>query len=94
MKVESSQGLYTYIIFTESDSNTPPLIRMPSQPTTSQVRLNNIIAYLDVTAESLEILTSSLKTPLLGGISNTIKSLLKILKVALNWVHTGNSYKT
>ncbi|KAJ7907789.1 hypothetical protein B0H13DRAFT_1879244 [Mycena leptocephala] len=50
---------------------------MPPQPTVTQIRLNNITACLMVTANTLEILASSLKSPFLEAISNTTQSLLK-----------------
>ncbi|KAJ7924820.1 hypothetical protein B0H13DRAFT_1863683 [Mycena leptocephala] len=49
---------------------------MAPQLTVTQIRLNNIATCLTVTADTLEILTSSLKAPFLEAISNTTKSLL------------------
>ncbi|KAJ7920642.1 hypothetical protein B0H13DRAFT_2421156 [Mycena leptocephala] len=46
-------------------------------PIPIQTRLNNITTCLAVTADTLQILASSLKTPFLGIISNTTQSLLK-----------------
>ncbi|KAJ7906629.1 hypothetical protein B0H13DRAFT_1880405 [Mycena leptocephala] len=58
---------------------------MPPQPTVTQIRLNNIAACLTITANTLEILASSLKSPFLAGISNTTQSLSKkILTVRQN----------
>ncbi|KAJ7888455.1 hypothetical protein B0H13DRAFT_2533394 [Mycena leptocephala] len=50
---------------------------MPPQPTVTQMRLDNITACLTITANTLEILASSLKSPFLDAISNTTQSLLK-----------------
>ncbi|KAJ7917620.1 hypothetical protein B0H13DRAFT_1870085 [Mycena leptocephala] len=49
---------------------------MPPQPTVTQIRLNNITTCLTITANTLEILVGSLKSPL-EAISNTTQSLLK-----------------
>ncbi|KAJ7827722.1 hypothetical protein B0H13DRAFT_1917504 [Mycena leptocephala] len=49
----------------------------PPQPTVTQIRHNNITTYLAITANTLEILVSSLKSPFLEAISNTTQSLLK-----------------
>ncbi|KAJ7848695.1 hypothetical protein B0H13DRAFT_2403973 [Mycena leptocephala] len=50
---------------------------MPPQPTVTQIRLNNITECLTITANTLEILASSLKSPFLAAVSNTTQSLLK-----------------
>ncbi|KAJ7887159.1 hypothetical protein B0H13DRAFT_1888949 [Mycena leptocephala] len=50
---------------------------MPPQPTVTQIRLNNITTCLAITANTLEILVGSLKSPFLEAISNTTQSLLK-----------------
>ncbi|KAJ7806494.1 hypothetical protein B0H13DRAFT_1929594 [Mycena leptocephala] len=50
---------------------------MPPQPTVTQIRLNIIKTCLTITANTLEILVGSLKTPFLEAISNTTQSLLK-----------------
>ncbi|KAJ7888456.1 hypothetical protein B0H13DRAFT_1888406 [Mycena leptocephala] len=50
---------------------------MPPQATVTQLRLNNITACLTITANTLETLASSLKSPFLAAISNTTQSLLK-----------------
>ncbi|KAJ7899924.1 hypothetical protein B0H13DRAFT_1883554 [Mycena leptocephala] len=50
---------------------------MPPQPTITQIRLNNITTCLTITANTLEILASSLKSPFVAAISNTTQSLLK-----------------
>jgi hypothetical protein len=54
---------------------------MPLQPSVTQIRLNNIITCLTVTADTLQILANSLNTPFLGAISNTTQSLLKNVQV-------------
>ncbi|KAJ7915419.1 hypothetical protein B0H13DRAFT_1872083 [Mycena leptocephala] len=50
---------------------------MPPQPTVATIRLNNITTCLNLTISTLEILASSLKSPLLTAMANTIQSLLK-----------------
>ncbi|KAJ7923753.1 hypothetical protein B0H13DRAFT_1864559 [Mycena leptocephala] len=50
---------------------------MPPQPTVATIRLNNIITCLNLTIYTLEILASSLKSPLLMAMANTTQSLLK-----------------
>ncbi|KAJ7900489.1 hypothetical protein B0H13DRAFT_2517813 [Mycena leptocephala] len=50
---------------------------MPLQPTVTQIQLNNITTCLTITANTLEILASSLKRPFLEAMSNTTQSLLK-----------------
>ncbi|KAJ7839758.1 hypothetical protein B0H13DRAFT_1911078 [Mycena leptocephala] len=47
---------------------------MPPKP---QIRLNNITTCLTLTADTIELLASSLNTPFLEAISNTTQSLLK-----------------
>jgi hypothetical protein len=51
------------------------------QPTITQIRLNNITTCLNITADTLGILTSSLNIPFLPAISNTTQSLLKNVQV-------------
>ncbi|KAJ7930834.1 hypothetical protein B0H13DRAFT_2530704 [Mycena leptocephala] len=50
---------------------------MPPQPTITQIRLNNITTCLTITANTLEVLVDSLKSPFMKAISNTTQSLLK-----------------
>ncbi|KAJ7620771.1 hypothetical protein DFH06DRAFT_64496, partial [Mycena polygramma] len=50
---------------------------MPPQPSATQVRLNNITKCLEITAESLEVLSSGLRESSLEAISYTTRSLLK-----------------
>ncbi|KAJ7838139.1 P-loop containing nucleoside triphosphate hydrolase protein [Mycena leptocephala] len=50
---------------------------MPPQPSVTQIRLNNITTCLTITANTLHVLASSLKTPFLEAISNTTQSLLE-----------------
>ncbi|KAF8191097.1 hypothetical protein K438DRAFT_2018490, partial [Mycena galopus ATCC 62051] len=50
---------------------------MPTMPTDTQIRLNNIIACLRVTADTLDILANCLRGTFLEAISNTTRSLLK-----------------
>jgi hypothetical protein len=54
---------------------------MPPRPTVTQIRLNNITTCLTISANTLEILASSLKIPFLAVISNTTQSLLKKMQV-------------
>ncbi|KAJ7831168.1 hypothetical protein B0H13DRAFT_1915583 [Mycena leptocephala] len=54
---------------------------MPPQPTVTQIRLNNITACLTITANTLEILVGSLKSPFLEAISNTTQSLWKNMEM-------------
>ncbi|KAJ7842088.1 hypothetical protein B0H13DRAFT_1909980 [Mycena leptocephala] len=50
---------------------------MPPQPSVTQIRLNNITTCLTRTADTVELLASSLNAPFLEAISNTTQSLLK-----------------
>ncbi|KAJ7896980.1 hypothetical protein B0H13DRAFT_1884747 [Mycena leptocephala] len=50
-------------------------------PSHTQIRLNNIISCLTITANTLEILDGSLKSPFLEAISNTTQSLLKNMEM-------------
>jgi hypothetical protein len=58
-----------------------PPHKMPPQPTVTEIRLNNITECLTITANTLEILASSLKSPFLAAMSNTTQSLLKNIQV-------------
>ncbi|KAJ6592067.1 hypothetical protein DFH09DRAFT_1414922 [Mycena vulgaris] len=49
---------------------------MPSQPIATETRLNNILKCFTIAVDSLEVLATTFKTPLLEPISNTAKSLL------------------
>jgi hypothetical protein len=49
---------------------------MPPRETTSQIRFNNIVAGLNAAVTTLELVSDSMKTPFLGPISNTMRSLL------------------
>ncbi|KAJ6550650.1 hypothetical protein DFH09DRAFT_609721, partial [Mycena vulgaris] len=49
---------------------------MPSQPIATEIRLNNILKWFTIAVDTLEVLASTFKTPFLGPISNTAKSLL------------------
>ncbi|KAJ7920515.1 hypothetical protein B0H13DRAFT_1867585 [Mycena leptocephala] len=46
-------------------------------PTPTQIRLNNIVTCLTLTANTVQILATTLETPFLEAISNTTQSLLK-----------------
>ncbi|KAJ7800129.1 hypothetical protein B0H13DRAFT_1932770 [Mycena leptocephala] len=50
---------------------------MSPKPSFTQIRLNNITTCLTRTADTIELLASSLNTPFLEAISNTTQSLLK-----------------
>ncbi|KAJ6529402.1 hypothetical protein B0H19DRAFT_1242896, partial [Mycena capillaripes] len=50
---------------------------MPPKPTEAEIQLNNITTCLTITTQTLGIVATSLKTPFLEAISNTIRSLLK-----------------
>lgn len=54
---------------------------MPHQ-SVAQIRLNNIATYLTITANTVQVLADSLKTPLLGAIVNTVHAILKNIEVS------------
>ncbi|KAJ7827297.1 hypothetical protein B0H13DRAFT_1917729 [Mycena leptocephala] len=56
-----------------------PLVHHQDAPhlTPTQIRLNNIVTCLTVTADTVQILASSLKTPFLAALYNTVQSLLR-----------------
>ncbi|KAJ7159793.1 hypothetical protein C8R46DRAFT_374243 [Mycena filopes] len=49
---------------------------MPTQTTTTQTRLNNVAKGVSAAVDTLELVSSTLKTPFLGAISSTCRSLL------------------
>ncbi|KAJ6579143.1 hypothetical protein DFH09DRAFT_1077438 [Mycena vulgaris] len=49
---------------------------MPTQPTTAQIRSDNILMALSAAVATFEVVTASLKAPLLEPISRTTQSLL------------------
>jgi hypothetical protein len=51
---------------------------MPSQPTVTQIRLDNIIICLNAAVATVEVVSKRLKTPLLGLIVTTMWSLLSM----------------
>jgi uncharacterized membrane protein len=55
--------------------------KMPPQPTVTQIRLHIIATCLTITANTLEILVGSVKSPFLEAISHTTQSLLKNMEV-------------
>ncbi|KAJ7480714.1 hypothetical protein FB451DRAFT_1365146 [Mycena latifolia] len=57
-----------------------PTIRMPPQPTVTQIRLNNIITCLGAAVDTLEIVSDNLRAPFLGPISVTMRSLLEAVQ--------------
>jgi hypothetical protein len=54
---------------------------MPHQ-SVAQIRLNNIATCLAITANTVQVLADSLKTPLLGAIVNTVHAILKNIEVS------------
>jgi hypothetical protein len=61
-----------------------PITSMLSQPTITDTWLKNITKCLSISAETLEMLASSARTPFLEAISKTTQSLLKNIQVHLN----------
>jgi hypothetical protein len=57
---------------------------MPPNRISSQGRLAGITTCMAVTAQTLEILASTAKTPFMEAISNTTQSLLKNIQVTMN----------
>ncbi|KAJ7037601.1 hypothetical protein C8F04DRAFT_1180342 [Mycena alexandri] len=53
---------------------------MPRQPTTTEIRLNNISTCVVITVDTLSVLVNTFKISDLEAISNTTQSLLKLLK--------------
>ncbi|KAJ7914454.1 hypothetical protein B0H13DRAFT_1872983 [Mycena leptocephala] len=53
---------------------------MPPHATLTQTRLNSVVTCLAVTANTLHILATNLKTPFLDAISNTTQSLLNLVE--------------
>jgi hypothetical protein len=68
-------------INTNTSHSQTPITKMPPHPTVAQIRLNNISKCLAVTADTLEIIANSLKTPFLQAIVNTTQSLLENIQV-------------
>jgi hypothetical protein len=58
-----------------------PPHRMAPKLTVTQNQLNDITTCLAISANTLEILASSLKSPFLAAISNTTQSLSKKIQV-------------
>jgi hypothetical protein len=56
---------------------------MPSQPTATQIRLDNIIICLNAAVITLEEVSKGLKTPFLGPIVITMWSILAVVKVTV-----------
>jgi hypothetical protein len=59
---------------------------MPPHATLTQTRLNSVVTCLAVTANTLHILATNLKTPFLDAISNTTQSLLNLVEVNFHCV--------
>ncbi|KAJ6565263.1 hypothetical protein DFH09DRAFT_1081917 [Mycena vulgaris] len=55
---------------------------MPSEPTVTQLRLDNIATWLNIAANTLGVLATSLRTPVLDPICNTTEALLKDLQAS------------
>ncbi|KAJ7869796.1 hypothetical protein B0H13DRAFT_1896478 [Mycena leptocephala] len=67
---------------------------MPPQLSVTEIRLNNIVTCLTVTADTMQILASGLKTPFLEAISNTTQSLLKNVEVdSTVYIHDSQMIK-
>ena len=66
---------------TNIDQAPHPTIKMPTHPTDTQMRLNNIVTCSIVTADTLQILANSFHGPFLEALSNTTQSLLKNIEV-------------
>jgi hypothetical protein len=56
--------------------------KMPSQPSVTEIRLNNITTCLTRAAITYEILANSFKTPFSDAICNTIQSLLRCIQAS------------
>jgi hypothetical protein len=69
---------------------------MASQPTITQIRLDNIIICLNAAVATVEVVSKGLKTPFLGPIVTTMWSLLSVVQVTLGHSSfTGtDSYQT
>jgi hypothetical protein len=59
------------------------ITKMPSQPTVTQIRLDNIIICLNAAVTTVEVVSNGLKTPFLGPIVITMWSILAVVKVTL-----------
>ncbi|KAJ7741658.1 hypothetical protein B0H16DRAFT_1564798 [Mycena metata] len=53
---------------------------MPTKPSAAQVRLNNLIPCLATAANTVDMLASSFKNPVLVAITNTTQSLLQLIQ--------------
>jgi hypothetical protein len=72
-----------------------PPHRMAPKPTVTQNQRNDITTCLAITANTLEILASSWKSPFLETISNTTQSLLKNMQACnLRICHNHESQST
>jgi hypothetical protein len=54
---------------------------MPHQPTATETRLNNIVAYLTPTLTLLKGLDDAFGPPFIQTISNTVEALISIAEV-------------
>jgi hypothetical protein len=61
----------------------PPITKMPFQPSISQMRLDNIILWLNTAVPTVETISNGLNTPFLGPIVSTMWSLLYVIQVVL-----------
>jgi hypothetical protein len=58
------------------------LPKMPSQPTSTETRLDNVLAYMTLAITTLNELSDSFGTPFLQAISSTTLSLVTQVQVA------------
>jgi hypothetical protein len=58
-----------------------PISKMPTKPTVTQIRLENIITCLNTAVTTVEVVSKGLKTPFLEPIVSTVCSLLKAAQV-------------
>jgi hypothetical protein len=58
-----------------------PHLKMPHQPTATEIHLNNIVAYLTPTVTLLKELNDAFGPPFIQTISNTVETLISIAQV-------------
>ncbi|KAJ7159773.1 hypothetical protein C8R46DRAFT_1287442, partial [Mycena filopes] len=63
-----------------SPSSHPFYFRMPTSATTTQARLNDVAKYLSAAVDTLELVSGTMKTPFLGAISKTCRSLVESMQ--------------
>jgi hypothetical protein len=57
---------------------------MPTEPTITQIRFNNLLSCLDAAITTLEVVSDGWKTPFLEPAINTMRSLLTSVEVSSN----------